>query len=85
MYQVGGSMCGMKTDMGGAAAMLAAFRAAVLGGLQSCDLHLVMCIAENAIGPGAVRSRRISRIYKGIRQTIIRRDLKCYKAKYEVI
>ena len=46
----------MKADMGGAAAMLAAFRAAVLmEGGPGCNLHLVMCIAENAIGPGAVR------------------------------
>ena len=53
-------MPGMKTDLGGAAAALGAFRAAVAldpdgarrgGG----DLHCVLCVAENAVGPGAFR------------------------------
>jgi hypothetical protein len=51
--KVGGGMVGMKSDMGGSAAMLAAFQAAVLAGVNH-PLHLVMCIAENAIGAGAV-------------------------------
>ena len=53
-------MPGMKTDLGGAAAALGAFQAAVLidpdgrkrgGG----DLHCVLCVAENAVGPSAFR------------------------------
>ena len=53
-------MPGMKTDLGGAAATLGAFRAAVAldpdgarrgGG----DLHCVLCVAENAVGPAAFR------------------------------
>jgi len=55
--KVGGGMVGMKSDMGGSAAMLAAFRASVLAGVDH-PLHLVMCIAENAIGAGAVSSRK---------------------------
>ena len=55
--KVGGGMVGMKSDMGGSAAMLAAFQAAVLAGVNH-PLHLVMCIAENAIGAGAVSSRK---------------------------
>ena len=53
-------MPGMKTDLGGAAAALGAFKAAVAldpdgskrgGG----DLHCVLCVAENAVGPAAFR------------------------------
>jgi probable aminopeptidase NPEPL1 len=53
-------MPGMKTDLGGAAAALGAFQAAVLidpdgskrgGG----DLHCVLCVAENAVGPSSFR------------------------------
>jgi len=46
-------MPGMKADCGGAAALLGAFEAAVQIGLRDgLALHLVLCIAENAIGPG---------------------------------
>jgi probable aminopeptidase NPEPL1 len=65
-------MPGMKTDMGGAAAMLAAFHALVslyelptrrvdsngqklVTRPANLELHLVLCIAENAVGPGAFR------------------------------
>ena len=53
-------MPGVKTDLGGAAAALGAFKAAVAldpdgskrgGG----DLHCVLCVAENAVGPAAFR------------------------------
>jgi probable aminopeptidase NPEPL1 len=45
-------MCGMKRDMGGAAGCFGAFLAAAkAGGLPSGrPLHLVLCLAENAIG-----------------------------------
>ena len=53
-------MPGMKTDLGGAAAALGAFRASVAldpdGALRGGgDLHCVLCVAENAVGPGAFR------------------------------
>ena len=49
-------MPGMKADCGGAAALLAAFEAAVEIGVGDRALHLVLCLAENAIGPGAMRN-----------------------------
>jgi hypothetical protein len=52
-------------DCGGAAAMLAAFRAAVLAGGLRRPLHCVLCLAENAIGPGAFRNDDILHIYSG--------------------
>jgi probable aminopeptidase NPEPL1 len=52
-------MCGMKTDMGGAAGMLGAFEAIAAEGNSEgtfkTPLDLVLCIAENAIGSGAIR------------------------------
>jgi probable aminopeptidase NPEPL1 len=54
--KISGSMCGMKMDCGGAAAMLGAFRAAVLAGGLRRPLHCVLCLAENAIGPAAFRN-----------------------------
>jgi probable aminopeptidase NPEPL1 len=47
-------MPGMKADMGGAAAMLAAFKAAVQLGYTE-NLHALLCLAENAVGPDATR------------------------------
>ena len=88
VYDTGGlalkpkeGMCGMKADMGGAAALLCAFEAAVEPstafhvpptdlpwpsircafeaavaiGTGSTALHCVLCLAENAIGPTALR------------------------------
>eukprot|EP00927_Polykrikos_kofoidii_P049365 TRINITY_DN4342_c0_g1_i2.p1 TRINITY_DN4342_c0_g1~~TRINITY_DN4342_c0_g1_i2.p1 ORF type:complete len:534 (+),score=99.95 TRINITY_DN4342_c0_g1_i2:89-1690(+) len=62
VYDTGGlglkskdEMCSMKSDMSGAAAQLAAFEAAVEIGLGDTALHVVLCVAENAIGPAAVR------------------------------
>jgi len=64
VYDTGGlslktkdGMPGMKADMGGAAACLAAFEAAVQIGVgDGRGVHLILCLAENAIGPGAVRN-----------------------------
>ncbi|KAL1511979.1 hypothetical protein AB1Y20_005256 [Prymnesium parvum] len=62
VYDTGGlglkskeGMCGMKADCGGAAALLAAFEAAVASGLGGDALHVCLCLAENAIGPAAFR------------------------------
>jgi len=71
VYDTGGlslkgkeGMPGMKRDMGGAAGTLGGFVAAVqLGAKQR--LHLVLCLAENAIGPDAVRNDDILTMYSG--------------------
>jgi len=57
-------MTGMKADMGGAAAVLGAFRALVAGG---CPLRvsLVICLAENAIGPSAYKVDDILTLHSG--------------------
>eukprot|EP01051_Picozoa_sp_SAG22_P007512 SAG22_NODE_531_length_9422_cov_86.532983_6_plen_511_part_00 len=65
VYDTGGlsikgkeSMPGMKTDMGGAAAVLAAFEAAVAAGGPSNSetaLHALLCLAENSISGDATR------------------------------
>ncbi|KAJ8600217.1 hypothetical protein CTAYLR_001930 [Chrysophaeum taylorii] len=65
VYDTGGlalkskeGMCGMKADLGGAAAVLSAFEAAVTTGSYApyTALHCLLCVAENAIGPKAVRN-----------------------------
>lgn len=71
VYDTGGlslkpkdSMGGMKMDMGGAAAVLAAFEAAAARG-EATDLCAVLCLAENAIGPSAIRNDDILTMYSG--------------------
>ena len=49
-----GTMEGMKSDMGGAAAVLGAFRACAAVGVKK-NLVLLLALAENAIGPAAVK------------------------------
>lgn len=71
VYDTGGlslkpktGMPGMKSDMGGAAAVLASFLAAVeLGATQK--LTAVLCVAENAIGPKAIRNDDILSMLSG--------------------
>jgi probable aminopeptidase NPEPL1 len=59
-----GSMEGMKADMGGAAAVLGAF--AVLARQKlPCRLSLVLCMAENAIGPAAYKPDDILTLHSG--------------------
>lgn len=48
-------MCGMKHDMGGAAGLLGGFFAAVELRVAK-KLICLLCLAENAIGPDAVRN-----------------------------
>ena len=50
----------MKADCGGAAALLGAFEAAVEIGTGDQAVHLLLCLAENAIGPGALRNDDVS-------------------------
>ncbi|MHC4375369.1 MAG: M17 family metallopeptidase [Planctomycetota bacterium] len=71
VYDTGGlslkgkdGMPGMKADMGGAAAVTGAFFAAVKAG-HSQNLHALLCLAENAIGPQAVRPDDIIKLYSG--------------------
>ncbi|MEQ1500608.1 MAG: leucyl aminopeptidase family protein [Myxococcota bacterium] len=71
VYDTGGlsikaktSMPGMKTDMAGSAAVLAAFRAAVRLGFEH-RLIAALCIAENAVGPGALRPDDVITMYSG--------------------
>ena len=48
----------MKADCGGAAATLGAFEAALeIGVGEEKALHLILCLAENAIGPVRARER----------------------------
>ncbi|MEQ1568198.1 MAG: leucyl aminopeptidase family protein [Myxococcota bacterium] len=58
------SMPGMKTDMAGAAAVQAAFGAAVQLGYPH-RLIAALCVAENAVGPGALRPDDIITQYSG--------------------
>ena len=62
--KISGNMSGMKADMAGAAAMLGAFQAAVETGAKDA-LHLILCLAENAIGPDATRPDDILYMYSG--------------------
>jgi len=73
VYDTGGlslktkdGMPGMKADMGGAAAALAAFEAAVTIGTGGQALHLVLCLAENAIGSKAVRNDDVLTCLSGL-------------------
>jgi len=74
VYDTGGlslkskeAMPTMKCDCGGAAAVMSAFEAAVAigSGTRTLALHCVLCLAENAIGPGAVRNDDIVRGLSG--------------------
>ncbi|CAB3232434.1 unnamed protein product [Arctia plantaginis] len=71
VYDTGGlsikartSMVGMKGDCGGAAAVLGAFAVAVKA-RPSVNLHAVLCLAENAVGPNATRPDDIHQLYSG--------------------
>jgi probable aminopeptidase NPEPL1 len=59
-----GGMEGMKGDMGGAAAVLGAFRVLVQAECRHA-LSLVVCIAENAIGPAAYKPDDILKMHSG--------------------
>ena len=57
-------MVGMKTDMGGAAAVLGAFWAACRLQIRR-EITAVLCIAENSIGADATRPDDVLRMYSG--------------------
>jgi probable aminopeptidase NPEPL1 len=59
-------MPGMKRDMGGAAAILSAFLAAVRSGtVQDRPLHAILCLAENSVASNATRADDILTMYSG--------------------
>ncbi|CAG9793071.1 unnamed protein product, partial [Diatraea saccharalis] len=71
VYDTGGlsikartSMVGMKGDCGGAAGVLGAFMTAVRA-RPTVNLHAVLCLAENAVGPNATRPDDIHQLYSG--------------------
>ncbi len=63
--KISGGMVGMKADMGGAAAVLGAFHSLVKGGAP-CKVSAVICLAENAIGPAAVKPDDVLRMHSGM-------------------
>ena len=72
VYDTGGlaiksvaGMCGMKMDMGGAAALMGAFEAAVAIGTDAI-VHCCLCLAENAVGPGAFRNDDVLTFFSGV-------------------
>ncbi len=70
-------MPGMKTDMGGAAAVLAAFKAAVeLGCTQR--LTAVLCIAENMVGPDSMRPDDVITLLSGKTVEVNNTDAWCW-------
>jgi len=71
MYDTGGfsiktktGMPGMKRDCGGAAGVLGSFKAAVECGFTE-NLHALLCIAENSVGPTATVPDDIHVLYSG--------------------
>ena len=48
-------MCGMKSDMGGSAAVYGAFEALVDQKFDGCPVHALLCIAENSVDERAAR------------------------------
>lgn len=58
-------MATMKSDMGGAAAVLGAILMASILKLE-CKITAILCIAENGIGPDALRPDDIIKLYSGL-------------------
>lgn len=55
----------MKRDMGGAAAIAAAFEAAAHMGYNKGPLYAVLCLAENSVDSKATRPDDIHTLYSG--------------------
>jgi probable aminopeptidase NPEPL1 len=58
------AMLGMKGDMGGAAAVLGAFRVLVADDFPH-KLSMLLCLAENAIGPGSYKPDDVLTLHSG--------------------
>jgi len=63
--KTGGHMSAMKSDMGGAAAVLGAFRVLATTGCKH-KVSVVACLAENAIGPGAYKPDDVLTMHSGL-------------------
>ncbi|HFE45064.1 MAG TPA: leucyl aminopeptidase family protein [Nannocystis exedens] len=62
--KIQGSMAKMKCDMGGAAAVLGAFKV-LASGRSKHKISLLLCLAENAIGPNSYRPDDIIAMHSG--------------------
>ncbi|MCA9000967.1 MAG: leucyl aminopeptidase family protein [Planctomycetes bacterium] len=62
--KVGGSMAGMKSDMGGSAAILGAFLELARTGVKR-RVTALLCLAENSIGPDSYRLDDILTMHSG--------------------
>jgi probable aminopeptidase NPEPL1 len=62
--KISGAMNTMKGDLGGAAAVLGAFSVLAAGNCRH-PLSLVLCIAENAVGPTAYKPDDILKLHSG--------------------
>ncbi len=60
-----GGMEGMKADMGGSAAVLGAFRTLTTTKAVRNKVTLIMCLAENAIGPAAYKPDDVITMHSG--------------------
>lgn len=65
----------MKRDMGGAAAVLAAFQAAVQVGKGAYALHAVLCLAENSVDAAATRPDDVLTLYSGKTVRVFRKHI----------
>jgi probable aminopeptidase NPEPL1 len=63
--KVGGGMVGMKSDMGGAAAVLGAFCSLARAGCKH-KVSALLCLAENAIGPTAFKVDDVITFHSGL-------------------
>ena len=71
--KIGGGMVGMKGDMGGAAAVLGAFRNLASSGIKT-RVSALLCVVENAIGPDAFKNDDILDLHSGLRVEINNTD-----------
>ena len=62
--KVGGHMYSMKCDMGGSAAVLGAFMVLSQSGCKH-KVSLIMCIAENAVGPASYKPDDVLTMHSG--------------------
>jgi len=62
--KIQGSMSKMKCDMGGSAAVLGAFKVLATGRSKH-KISLILCLAENAIGPAAYKPDDILHMHSG--------------------
>ena len=62
--KISGAMVSMKGDMGGAAAVLGAFKV-LASSLCRHKVSLLLCIAENAVGPDAYKPDDVLRMHSG--------------------